>query len=175
MNKTLEELTKEQLLELIGIYSKNLIAMDGVWFQSVEQECGMEEAMEHDCRVWERFSAIEARRIKALLRLPEHSGLEGLSRALPLRYNSAANRDEILLTERELVYRVVNCRVQEARARKKMGYHPCKPAGIVEYSVFAREIDSRIRCACLSCYPEATDGSCACAWRFTCDEGEERD
>ena len=35
-NEFLKELSKEQLLRLIEDYSKNWLAMDGVWFQSVE-------------------------------------------------------------------------------------------------------------------------------------------
>ena len=34
--ESLESLSREQLLELLSIYSKNWQAMDGVWFQSVE-------------------------------------------------------------------------------------------------------------------------------------------
>lgn len=36
----LEKLSREQLIELLLIDSKNLVAMDGVWFQSVEREQG---------------------------------------------------------------------------------------------------------------------------------------
>jgi CTP:phosphocholine cytidylyltransferase-like protein len=46
-NENLLQYTKEELIDLIEIYSKNQLAMDGVWFQSVEQKCGMDEAMLH--------------------------------------------------------------------------------------------------------------------------------
>ena len=36
--ETLSALTKEELMELIEIYSKNWLAMDGVWFQSIERK-----------------------------------------------------------------------------------------------------------------------------------------
>lgn len=60
--KNLNALTKDELIELIGIYSKNWLAMDGVWFQSVERKFGMDEAMFHDMQAWKRFTVIEARR-----------------------------------------------------------------------------------------------------------------
>lgn len=75
---SLEELTKEQLEELVRIYARNLLALDGVWFQSVERGRGMDEAMAHDCAVWRRFTETEARRIKTFLGLPERPGLDGL-------------------------------------------------------------------------------------------------
>lgn len=47
-NNYLPELSKEQLIELLEIYSKNWLTLDGVWFQSVEAKFGMDEAMYHD-------------------------------------------------------------------------------------------------------------------------------
>ena len=47
-NNFLSSLTKEELIKLIEAYSKNWLAMDGVWFQSIERKFGMDEAMHHD-------------------------------------------------------------------------------------------------------------------------------
>ena len=166
----LRQFDKEQLIDFIELFSKNLIAMDGVWFQSIEKKFGMEEAMEHDCNIWQTFAAIEAKRIKAFLNLPEHSGLKGLAAALPYRYNAMVNNDDIILSEDVLYYRVVTCRVQTARARKGMEFHPCKQAGIIEYTEFAKAIDDRIICNCISCFPDVTDHQCCCAWKFSLQE-----
>lgn len=75
--EALERLSREELYELLDIYSKNWLALDGVWFQSVERELGMDQAMHHDAAAWSRFTEIEAARIKAFLRLPQRAGLEG--------------------------------------------------------------------------------------------------
>lgn len=111
----LEALSREQLVELLGIYSKNWLALDGLWFQSVERKLGMDEAMEHDREAWRDFTAIEARRIKAFLGLPEQAGLEGLARALSLRLYANLNREAITIHGSTLTYRVLDCRVQAAR------------------------------------------------------------
>lgn len=163
----LESLSREQLVELLSLYAKNWLAMDGVWFQSVEGKFGMEEAMYHDTEAWRRFTVIEARRIKAFLHLPEHPGLEGLAKALSLRFYANLNRDGVEIQGDTLVYRVKECRVQSARTRKGMPLHPCRPVGLIEYAGFAKEIDDRITCECLSCYPEVHDPDCSCAWKFT--------
>ena len=89
--KGLEDLSREQLEELVRIYARNLLALDGMWFQSVEQGQGMEQAMEHDRNVWRHFTETEARRIKQLLDLPEHAGLEGLEQALQFRFAAFAS------------------------------------------------------------------------------------
>lgn len=166
-NKEIENLTKEDLLRLIDIYSKNWLAMDGVWFQSIEQKFGMDEAIEHDMNAWRRFTEIEAMRIKKFLKLPDRSGIEGLKKALSLRLYANINDDEIILKDNVLVYRTLDCRVQNARKEKGMEFHPCKSVGIVEYTYFAKIIDDRFECEAISCYPEVTDITCNCSWKFT--------
>ena len=169
-NKALQNLTKEQLIELLGIYAKNWLAADGVWFQSVEKKFGMEEAMFHDVEIWKKFTVIEAKRIKEFLQLPEHPGLDGLAQALTLRFYANINEDAIYIEGNTLTYTAVDCRVQTARKRKGMEYHPCKGVGVVEYGEFARTIDDRFLCECQSCYPDIRDESCCCAWKFTLQE-----
>ncbi len=38
--------------------AKNWIAMDGLWFQAVEQVYGMDAALALDRQVWEQFAVI---------------------------------------------------------------------------------------------------------------------
>ena len=170
VNETLKDYSKEQLIKLIENYCKNWLAMDGVWFQSVEQKYGMDEAMEHDCAIWEKFTVIEAKRIKAFSNLPDNAGIEGLKQALKLRLYANINRDEIIVEGNTLTYRTTECRVQHARTGKGMQLHPCKAVGIIEYGLFAKTIDSRFTCECVSCYPDVTDTTCHCAWKFTLAE-----
>ena len=162
----LSQLSKDELIDLIGIYSKNWLAMDGVWFQSIERKLGMDEAMYHDAEAWKRFTVIEAKRIKEFLKLSDNSGVEGLEKALKFRFYANINDDKIEIDGNVLTYTSVNCRVQRARERKGMPFHPCKAVGIIEYSEFAKVIDSRFTCECVSCYPDITDISCCCKWRF---------
>jgi hypothetical protein len=167
----LDDLSKEQLKELVGIYARNIYALDGVWFQSIERADGMDAAMQHDQNAWRIFTEIEAKRIKALLHLPEHAGLDGLEKALAIRFSALANPKVELIRDRDaLIYRVVECRVQSARKNKNMSYHPCKSVGIIEHEFFAKAIDSRIECRTLSCFPDVTDESCACSWLFKLEE-----
>ena len=171
-NPELNHFSKEELIQLIEIYAKNWLATDGVWFQAVEQTYGMEAAIQMDEAAWEKFTVIEAAKIKAFLKLPHRAGIEGLKRALQLRFYANINRDEIQIAGNTLIYRTLDCRVQNARRRKAMPLHPCKSVGIIEYSGFAKTIDDRFNCEALSCYPDIQDKSCICAWRFTLNEME---
>lgn len=166
----IEKLPREKLVELVSLYAKNWLAHDGVWFQSIEKKLGMDEAMEHDVNAMRRFTVIEAKRLKEFLGLPERAGLDGLRRALQFRLYAPLNCDEIHIDGNTLTYRVVTCRVQTARQRKGMEFHPCKRVGVVEYDGFAKAIDDRFTSECVSCYPDLTEEDSCCVWRFTLHE-----
>lgn len=171
-NLLIQSLSKEELIILIEDYSKNWLAMDGVWFQSIERKYGMNEAMYHDAEAWKRFTVIEAKRIKQFLKLTEYPGLEGLAQALQLRFCANLNEADIIIDSKHktLIYRTKECRVQRARERKGLPFHPCKPVGEIEYKGFAQTIDSRITCECISCFPDVIDCKCCCAWCFRLNE-----
>lgn len=80
------KLSKEQLEELVRTYARNMLALDGVWFQSVERELGMDRAMRHDDGV-QAFTQTEARRIKGFLAVARQAGTgrTGAGAFAPLR------------------------------------------------------------------------------------------
>lgn len=166
----IKELSKEQLIELCTFYAKDWLATDGLWFQGVERHYGFEKALEIDKEMWEKLTVIEAKRIKAFLGLPPAPGLVGLEEALQFRLYSPLNEDSLYYDDGSLIYKVITCRVQEARSRKGLEYHTCKPVGIIEYSLFAKTIDPRIRTECISCHPDVTEPSCNCMWKFYIDK-----
>lgn len=170
LKNKLKDLSKEELIDLLEMSSKNIVAMDGVWFQALEKARGMDTAMEFDREAWRNYSPAEARRLKKYFNMEEHPGLEGLEKALIFGYSTLANQTSIVWDNGALIYRVDVCRVQTARSRKGMDFHPCKSVGLIEYQGFAKGIDERIECECASCYPDITDDSCSCAWKFTISE-----
>jgi hypothetical protein len=154
-------------MELVDA-AKNWLAMDGLWFLAVEEEYGLETAMELDRRIWTEFSRIEAERIRRRLSLPESGGLEALDKALRHRLHSYLNEYRIdRLSDNVLSYTLVTCRTQAARQRKNLPLFPCREIGIVEYSVFARTIDARIRTECINCPPDNRSMDFSCSWKFS--------
>lgn len=164
----IEDLNREELLEMLNNYAKNWLAHDGCWFLAIEEKRGMEEAIDMDREAWRKFTVVEANRIKKFLELGENSGIEGLRKALRFRLYSSLNEDRIeLIGDDKLVYFVKTCRVQAARRRKNLPDFPCKSVGIVEYSYFAKTIDERFETVCVSCPPDITDENHYCVWEFT--------
>jgi hypothetical protein len=164
----LKELPREALEGMLEDSAKNWLTHDGLWFLAVEQAFGLEAAIEADMSAWERFTVIEAMRIMQRHGIPTGGGLEALKAALHYRLYAMINEQDIIdETEDSFVFTMVDCRVQSARGRKGLERFPCKRVGLVEYSGFARTIDSRIKTECVACPPDETPRGFYCAWRFS--------
>ncbi len=167
MNPALEKLTKEELIAYIEDLSKNWLAHDGLWFQAAERNYGMDVAIDLDRTSWETFTVIEAKRIKKRFGIPEQGGIQGLKKALNFRFYASINVQEIVdVDENTIIFRMIDCRVQSARKRKGLPDFPCRKVGIVEYTNFARTIDSRFETECIACPPGEHPEDSWCAWRF---------
>jgi hypothetical protein len=166
--KALLDMDRVELKNLVDGFCANWLANDGVWFQAVEFKDGMNDAKRCNDSVWGQFSPVEAWAIKRFLGLPERPGLAGLKQALGFRIYAQINTQSIIEEGPDsLVFQMNECRVQSARKRKGLDDYPCKSAGVVEYTYFARSIDDRIQTACIGCPPDAHPAEWFCAWRFT--------
>ena len=164
---TLKDLSRAELELLLQDFAKRWLAHDGLWFQQVEKNYGLEKAIELDTEAWRIFTRIEAKRIMARHSIPENSGLEGLKKALSFRLYSRLNIQSITEeTESSFIFQMNRCRVQYARTRKGLPDFPCKSVGIVEYSEFAKTIDPRIKTTCIACPPDPHPEDFYCAWKF---------
>ncbi len=162
------DMAPEKLEELKSRVAKNWLVNDGVWFQAIEFSQGMNEAKRCNDSCWAQFSPFEASSIKQFLGMDANPGLEGLKRALGFRVYEAINVQSIVEeTEKSFVFQMNQCRVQNARKRKGLEDYPCKSGGMVEYSYFARAIDSRIKTECLGCPPDEHPPEWFCAWKFS--------
>ena len=163
----LQELSKEDLIAIIVDDAKNWLAHDGLWFQAVEQQYGIETAIEIDRAAWEKFTVVEAKRIMARLGLEPGGGMPALVECLKHRLYARLNLQETVeVTNSRAVFRMVDCRVQSARKRKGLPDFPCKTVGVVEYAGFARTIDPRIETRCIACPPDPHPDDYWCAWEF---------
>jgi hypothetical protein len=167
--KQVEQLNRETLETMLTDFAKNWLAHDGLWFQAVEKQYGMNKAIELDTEAWAQFTVIEAKRIMALHHIPANSGLNGLKKALSYRLYAFLNVQEIRNeTPNSFEFYMIDCRVQSARKRKGLTLFPCKSVGIEEYAGFARTIDPRIKTNGICCPPDPEAGrDFFCGWKFS--------
>ncbi len=164
------ELPENKISELKNAVAANWLANDGIWFQAIEFEHGMQDAKICNDNSWAEFSPLEAWSIKQLLNLSENPGLEGLKQALMFRVYATINKQSITEeTKNSFIFRMDDCRVQSTRKRKGLADYPCKSAGIVEYTSFASAIDKRIKTSCVCCPPDKHPEEYYCAWKFYID------
>ncbi|MGE4296668.1 MAG: DUF6125 family protein [Desulfovibrionaceae bacterium] len=165
--KALAGLDREDVARLAEGVAVNWLAVDGLWFQAVENLEGMDAAKRCNDTCWTRFAPIEASHIRSRLGLPEPGGIPALRRALEHRLYGRINSWEIVEeTATSLVFRMNQCRVQNARKRKGLPDYPCKSGGMAEYIGFARQIDPRLVVTCLGCPPDPHPEEWFCSWRF---------
>lgn len=166
--RLLDQLSRQELIDIIIDDAKNWLAHDGLWFQAVERAHGMEPAIDADRAAWEKFTVIEAKRIMARLGMAAGGGIPALVECLKHRLYARLNLQECLeVTAERAVFRMVDCRVQSARKRKGLPDFPCKSVGVVEYAEFARTVDPRIQTRCIACPPDEHPEEYWCAWEFT--------
>jgi hypothetical protein len=160
-------MSKESLIELMDSVAVNWLANDGVWFQALEFSSGMNDAKRCNESCWAQFSPFEAWSIKKFLNLSDRSGLDGLKKALNFRVYARINTQSIVEEGPDsFVFQMNECRVQSARKRKGLDDHPCKSAGLIEYTSFARAVDPEIHTECIGCPPDDHPEEWYCAWRF---------
>src|SRR5665811_2111359 len=89
--RTLEDMSREELLEIILDDAKNWLAHDGLWFQAVESRFGIDVAIEADIEAWRSFTVIEAKRIMERLGLRPGGGIPALVESLQHRLYARLN------------------------------------------------------------------------------------
>ncbi|HLE10111.1 MAG: cytosolic protein [Bdellovibrionales bacterium RIFOXYD12_FULL_39_22] len=162
------QINEAQLLELTKAVAVNWLANDGIWFQAIESVHGMTLAKRCNDTCWEKFSPFEAWSIKNLIDLPENAGLDGLASALSWRLYAYINKQSMVRPDKNtLLFYMNDCRVQNARQKKGLADYPCKSAGVIEYTSFAKAIDSKIKTECISCPPDNHPTEWFCGWKFT--------
>lgn len=164
----LKELSKETLIELIKMHSRNWVTVDGLWFSGVEEKYGLDAAMELDVRMWQIGSKIEARRIKDLLNLSE--GLENVIRAINLMSWSASFGYEYDMSVNHALWTCRRCPPQENRVKAGMGEFPCKPTFDACFENVIRVIDPRVKVQCIFCPPGPHPDDAWCQWEFVLPE-----
>lgn len=149
-------------------FSKRWLAHDGLWFQAIEKNLGIENAVKCDIEAWKKLTVMEANRIMALLDIKPGGGLDALEECIKYRLYAFLNEQEIIRSdENTLIFRMKECRVQASRQKKGMEFFQCKPVALIEYGDFAKTIDPRIKTKCIGCPPDDVPVDWHCAWEFT--------
>ena len=164
----LESLSKETLIKLIKVYSRNWQTLDGLWFSNVEAACGLDTAVKLDLQNWGKQAMTEARRLKETLGLKEG----GIATILTiLSFMSWQLTSPLFECETETPSKAIlsykNCAVQEGRGKAGKPMFPCKEMKLTLLSGIAKVVNPEVQVRCISCLPEEPMADYWCKWGFS--------
>lgn len=159
-----QKLTKDQLIELVQMYGRLALTLDGLWFLGVEGRQGIEKAIEVDEEVWRQFGKTEAKRLKTFLRIDLVSQPEEICRIylLTATFGNLGARAEIRGSKCYLS--AADCHAQKTRVRKGTGEFPCKSVGVAYFDGFVKELNPGTKYRCVFCPPDKHPDGPWCQW-----------
>jgi len=159
----------EKLYDLLYIQVKNIWRVDGLYFQGIEKRFGTESAGEIDRETWSILAKIEAKDLKRLFNKKKITSIKDfLDILLNTSWALYQSRKSIEINEENNIgiFKVLSCKVQEARIRKGLDIFPCKPVRYSYLKAFAEYIDKDIKVEVLSCPPDEKPKDFWYGWKF---------
>lgn len=159
-----QKLSKEQLIELLKMYGRFALTLDGLWFIGVERLKGTEEAIKTDEDVWRQFGRTEAKLLKRFLSIDVVSTLEDICKIYLLTpvYGNLGGKADI--RDGKCYLAVTDCHPQKARVKKNLGEFPCKSVGIAYFESLLFELNPKIKFNCTVCPPDIHPDDLWCEW-----------
>ncbi|MFQ5758064.1 MAG: DUF6125 family protein [Candidatus Bathyarchaeia archaeon] len=164
--KMLGKLSKQKRLDIFFLHIRNIWRVDGLYFLGIEDKFGTEAATQIDARCWKTMGRIEARHLKAILKIKE---IDPKSLIYILRNTGWALdilEKETEITKRMAVFRVTKCRTQLTRIKKRLEVFPCKEVRFGYLRSFAQELNPKIKTICKVCPPDERPPNLWCEWEF---------
>jgi len=140
----LKELSKEQLIEFIGMTTKNFWTLQNNWIVNVEKDYGNEVTMKYDGLVWGRLMEATAWRLKKFFNLGDD--IKAVHEYF--KYAVFQNYCDMVfpvITDKKITRRVVNCPMQLARLKRGAPEIPCKWALEKTYPRLAKAINPKMK------------------------------
>lgn len=165
----LQDMPRSMLIDLIHMLGRNWLTVDGLWFQMIERDFGVEKATQYDEEMWDKQSLAEARRLKKTLNIIKKGPLAVAEANLFLTsyFNKAFNFKIEKVTEKMVVQTCLSCPNQERRIQQGQEPFPCKKVGLRERLNFCQVIDPEVNVRCVLCPPDQKpEDNAWCRWEF---------
>lgn len=158
------KLSRQELIELLVVFGRQALVLDGLWFLGVEERWGHQAALAVDEQMWHRYGANEAGRLMAFLGLERVDTLEDVRRVFLLTpvWGLLGARAEVAGGRCHLW--VTDCLPQKARTRKGLGEFACQQTGVNYFQSFLSALNPRLRFSCAFCPPGEHPSDQWCRW-----------
>jgi hypothetical protein len=165
----LEDFSKEALIDLIKLYSKLYMALDGFWYLSIKKRLGNEEALECDKWVWEKDHRFELKHLTQLLKI-QGRGIEPFLKVfqtIPWSWNLESTLE--ISDPSEALITIRRCPTLEALEKEGEGRERsiCEEIDVRLFQDYARHFNPEIQITPLKLPPRKDPGEIACQWRVS--------
>ena len=172
-NLKLSDFSPDTLAELLKLYARLYIAMDGIWYLAVKERVGDEEALACDIQVWERNCKYEMARIKRQLKI-RGNDIVALMKAFQLEPWCLLMKFDIeIRNKNSALYTVTYCPTLDALEAEGGGREE-KICNLVEPRImkaYACAINPDIEVKCLKSPPRKSKDDICCQWEFSLTAG----
>ncbi len=168
------KLPRETLLVLLEDAMRNMLRVDGYWFQAGEKQLGIEPTLKMDEEVWARCGRTTARQTKKTFNLGDNGGIPGLIEAINLdplwTFFGGLKLEQLSDTHARL--QVTSCLSQKERLRLGQEVFSCRVVEENYFTSFAQIIDPRIKVRYGFGPPDKYSENLWCEWHFYTEDSQ---
>ena len=164
----LSDFSPDTLVQLLKLYSKLYMAMDGFWYLSVKGRAGDKEALACDIKVWEDMVKYETLMIKRQLKIrgSDIASLMKVTQLCPWFQLTTSNIE--IKDSRRAILTVASCPTLESLEAKSEGteYETCNVVCRKINESIAAHFSPNIEVRCLKLPPRGSRDDICCQWEF---------
>lgn len=141
--KELRKLSKERLVDFIGMMTDNFWTMQNNWIINVEKDYGHDVTMKFDGLVWGRLMEVTVWRMKRFFNLGDD--IQALHKVFKFAvFQNYADMVFPVITEKKLIRRVTRCPMQISRLERGESEIPCKFALLKSYPRLVKAVNPKM-------------------------------
>jgi len=164
----LEDFSSETLRELLRLYSKLYMGLDGFWYLIVMEKFGNDAALDCDIKVWERAGRYEMKNVTQQMNI-QGNDAAAFMKALQLSpwYSTVKSQMEIV-DPNTAILTVTNCPTLNALEKEGEGRENqiCKIVEPIIFKAYASFFNPDVEVTCLKAPPRESQDEIACKWHF---------
>jgi len=168
----LEELSKAELIELVRLYSRLFLAVDGFWYLAVKEIIDEDTATACDFWVWDRYTPYE---IKRLMQFRKLEGTDLAAFATSFRLSPWFSNLTYRLTqegEKMLTLTVLECPTLQALQREGAGRENtiCWQVDPEIFQKYIQFFNPKGKANPIELPPRTSGSGICCRWQFVIEE-----
>ena len=168
----LDGLSKAELVELVRLYSRLFLAVDGFWYLAVKELVGEDMATACDLWVWDRYSPYE---INRLIQLRNIKGNDLKAFATTFSFSPWFSNLTYKFTqeaENKLTLTVLECPTLQALEGEGTGRENtiCRQVDPELLQMYIQSFNPRGKAVPIELPPRTSGASICCRWQFIIEE-----